>query len=436
MSKNIGFISTRFAGSDGVSLESAKWAEVLWDDAHVSFWYSGRNDRDPGCSYCVPEAYFGHPENEWINQRIWGHTQRDPKVSERIRELANYLKRTLYAFVDYHKIDLLIPQNVLAIPMHVPLGIALTEFLAETQMPAIAHQHDFYWERTRFSVGAVKDYLDMAFPPNLPNLHHIGINQAAIEQLALRKGVSASLMPNVFDFDNPPPDTHDPYTSDIRAEIGISHDDILILQPTRIVPRKGIEHAIKLVGMLNDARCKLVISHDAGDEGHDYKYRLMELAEQEGVDLRFFAARIGEVRQVDHEGNKIYTLWDIYRHADLMTYPSTYEGFGNALLEAIYFRVPVIINRYSIYVQDIEPKGFKLLEMDGFITPQLVARVRRVIEDVDYRRSIVDHNYAVARQYYSYTVLRRLLRQHIAQLTGDAPARTARKNDNTKGESK
>jgi glycosyltransferase involved in cell wall biosynthesis len=179
-----------------------------------------------------------------------------------------------------------------------------------------------------------------------------------------------------------------------------------------------------------------VISHDAGDEGHDYKYRLMELAEQEGVDLRFFAARIGEVRQVDHEGNKIYTLWDIYRHADLMTYPSTYEGFGNALLEAIYFRVPVIINRYSIYVQDIEPKGFKLLEMDGFITPQLVARVRRVIEDVDYRRSIVDHNYAVARQYYSYTVLRRLLRQHIAQLTGDAPARTARKNDNTKGRSK
>lgn len=421
MSKNIGFISTRFAGSDGVSLESAKWAEVLWDDQHVSYWYSGRNDRDPGCSYCVPEAYFGHPENEWINERIWGHSKRDPYVTERIRELAEYLKKTLYEFVDYHRIDILIPQNVLAIPMHVPLGIAVTEFLAETQMPAIAHQHDFYWERTRFSVGAVKDYLDMAFPPSLPHLHHIGINQAAIEQMSLRKGVNATLMPNVFDFDNPPPATHDPYTADIRDEIGISQDDILILQPTRIVPRKGIEHAIKLVGVLNDPRCKLVISHDAGDEGLDYKHQLEMLAEQEGVDLRFFSARIGEVRQVDHDGNKIYTLWDIYKHADLMTYPSTYEGFGNALLEAIYFRVPVVINRYSIYVQDIEPKGFKLLEMDGFITKELVAEVRRVIDDADYRNEIVEHNYKVARKYYSYTVLRRVLRHHIAMLTGDAP---------------
>ncbi len=421
MSKNIGFVSTRFAGADGVSLESAKWAQVLWDDQHVSYWYSGRNDRDPGCSYCVPEAYFGHPENEWINERIWGHTQRDPFVTERIQEMADYLKQTLYDFVEYHKIDILIPQNVLAIPMHVPLGIAVTEFLAETQMPAIAHQHDFYWERTRFSVGSVKDYLDMAFPPSLPHLHHIGINQAAIEQVSLRKGVTATLMPNVFDFDNPPPETHDPYTADIRDEIGIGQDDVLILQPTRIVPRKGIEHAIKLVGMLKDDRYKLVISHDAGDEGHDYKHRLELMAEQEGVDLRFFAARIGEVRQVDHAGKKIYTLWDLYRHADLMTYPSTYEGFGNALLEAIYFRVPVVINRYSIYVQDIEPKGFKLLEMDGFITPGLVEKVRRVIEDAEYRDSIVNHNYSVACQYYSYTVLRRVLRHHIALLTGDAP---------------
>ena len=45
MSQNIGFISTRFAGQDGVSLESAKWAEVLWEDRHISYWYSGQSDR-------------------------------------------------------------------------------------------------------------------------------------------------------------------------------------------------------------------------------------------------------------------------------------------------------------------------------------------------------------------------------------------------------
>jgi len=162
MGLNIGFISTRFAGSDGVSLESAKWAEVLWDDQHISFWYSGRNDRHPDISTCIPEAYFGFPENAWINQRIWGHARRPQLVSERIREMADYLKKSLYDFVEKFDIDLLIPQNNLAIPMHVPLGVATTEFLLETQMPAIGHHHDFYWERTRFSVGAVSDYLDAA----------------------------------------------------------------------------------------------------------------------------------------------------------------------------------------------------------------------------------------------------------------------------------
>ena len=63
MAQNIGFISTRFAGQDGVSLESAKWAEVLWEDRHISYWYSGQSDRDPGISFVVPEAYFGFSEN-------------------------------------------------------------------------------------------------------------------------------------------------------------------------------------------------------------------------------------------------------------------------------------------------------------------------------------------------------------------------------------
>ena len=77
MAQNIGFISTRFAGQDGVSLESAKWAEVLWEDRHISYWYSGQSDRDPGISFVAPEAYFGFAENKWINERIWGTEQRE-----------------------------------------------------------------------------------------------------------------------------------------------------------------------------------------------------------------------------------------------------------------------------------------------------------------------------------------------------------------------
>jgi mannosylglucosylglycerate synthase len=420
MSKRIGFISTRFAGSDGVSLESAKWSKVFWQDRHISFWYSGLSDRYPGSSYCIPEAFFAHPENIWINERIWGKRRRDRFVTERIRQIADYLKGTLFDFVDYHKIDVIIAENALTIPMHVPLGIALTEFLAETNMPAIAHHHDFYWERTRFSISAVKDYLDMAFPPTLQNIRHTVINQAAQEQLSLRKGVGALLVPNVFEFEKPPPKP-DEYSADLRQEIGLKKDDVFILQPTRIVPRKGIEHAIKLVAALEDSKYKLVISHHAGDEGIEYKHTLQELAHEENVDLRFIADRVGEVRQFDLDGKKIYTLWDLYANADLVTYPSIYEGFGNALLEAFYFKLPVIINRYSTFIQDIEPKGFNVIVMNGFITKETINRVRCILNDSEYRKKMVDHNYRLARQYYGYDILKRSLRILLGSLTGWTP---------------
>ncbi|MGF1529932.1 MAG: glycosyltransferase [Puniceicoccaceae bacterium] len=420
MPKNVGFISTRFAGQDGVSLESSKWAQVLWDDRHVSHWYSGKSDRDRGVSYCVPEAYFNHPEVKWINQRIWGSTRRSRQVTERIRAMSDYLKSTIYDFVERYEIDILIPQNVLAIPMHVPLGMALTEFLAETQVPAIAHHHDFYWERTRFSVGSIQEFLDMAFPARLPNIRHAVINQAAQEQLSLRKGVSSLLIPNVFDFDNEPSGPDD-YAADFREAIGLGPEDYLVLQPTRVVPRKGIENAIKLIAGLEDPRYKLVVTHESGDEGFEYQHRLEELAAEEGVDVRFVHERIGEVRQKDSKGEKVYTLWDAYPHADLVTYPSLYEGFGNALLESIYFRIPTVVNRYAIYVQDIEPKGFALLEMDGFVTQGLIRQVKKVMEDPSYRQRMVDHNFRTARRFYSYAVLRRLLRTMITSLTGFAP---------------
>ncbi len=405
MSERVGFISTRFAGTDGVSLESAKWAEVLWQDNHISYWYGGVLDRSSGVSMCIPETYFGHPENEWIHERIWGQTHRAPAVTRRIHDLTEYIKGTLYDFVRQFDISVLIIQNALTIPMHLPLGLAITEFLAETTMPGIAHHHDFFWERSRFQVNNVPDYLDMAFPPRDIRLQHVVINQAAREELALRKGLSSILAPNVFDFDNPPVPADD-YSKDIRAEIGLALDDKLILQPTRIVPRKGIEHSIALVKQLNDSRCKLVISHAAGDEGSDYPEQIAELAETEGVDVRFFGHRVGDRRHINGNGEKIYILHDLYPHADLVMYPSIYEGFGNALLEAFYFKVPIVVNRYPVWIRDIEPKGFRVPVMDGFVNRSVVAEAARLLDDVKYCREMVEYNYELARKYYGYPILR------------------------------
>jgi glycosyltransferase involved in cell wall biosynthesis len=410
MGKHIGFVSTRFAGNDGVSLEAAKWAEVMTRSGHHCYWFGGELDRDPQVSFKVAEAFFQHPANNAIDAQIFGRKRRRPEATQAIHDLRITLKQGLYEFIQRFKIDMLVAQNALTIPMHLPLGLAMTEVIAETQIPTLAHHHDFYWERTRFSVNAVGDYLRMAFPPNLPTIEHVVINSAAQEELALRTGISSVIIPNVLDFENPP-DLDDRDTREFRRTIGLAPEDYLILQPTRIVQRKGIEHAIDLVQELGNSHFKLIISHEAGDEGFEYAAWLKEHARKQGVDLRLIATRVPGAPERP-------TLWELYAHADFITYPSLYEGFGNAFLEAVYFKKPLLINRYAIFVRDIEPQGFKLIVMDGFLTKKNVQQVRDVLENAGLREQMTTHNYQVAARHYAYATLRRHLDNLMANFFG------------------
>jgi glycosyltransferase involved in cell wall biosynthesis len=408
MKKNIGFVSTRFSGTDGVTLEASKWATVFHQSGHHFFWFSGMSDRRPERSFLIPEAFFHHEKNQWINDQVIGKERRDSAVTDAIYDLKTYLKKQLKEFIQTFSIDLLVAENILTIPMHIPLGIALTEIIAETQIPTIAHHHDFYWERTRFAVNAVGDYLRMAFPPNLSNIQHVVINSAAQEELALRTGISAVIIPNVLDFENPPA-IDEKQTEEFWRSIGLQTDDVMILQPTRIVQRKGIEYAVELVEELRDSRYKLVISHEAGDEGFEYSEWLKDSAKQRGVDLRLVNIHMSDPMNPDVNHRDRYSLWDIYPHANLITYPSLYEGFGNAFLEAVYFKKPLLINRYATFVRDIEPKGFDLIQMDGYLNHQTVQKVKEVLESPQRCQKMVNTNYEVASRHYSYAVLRRWL---------------------------
>ncbi len=418
MGKNIGFVSTRFAGTDGVSLESSKWADVFEKNDHSCFWFAGELDRDPEKSFLVPEAHFQHKQNRYINELAFCQKGRKPQVTRSIHSVRSRLKARLHEFINHFGIDLLIAENALSIPMHVPLGLALTEAIAETEIPTIAHHHDFYWERIRFSTNAIGDYLRMSFPPNLPNIRHIVINSEAQEQLALRTGISSTIIPNVLDFENPPLiDLNG--TKAFREAIGLNTDDRMILQPTRIVKRKGIEFAIELLKELHEPRNKLVVSHEAGDEGFEYAEWLKDYACEHEVDLRFVPIRITDPLIKNGNCQIQYSLWDVYSFADFITYPSLYEGFGNAFLEAIYFSKPMLINRYATFVRDIEPQGFDLAVMDGYISKKTVQSVREILESPNRKKSMIEFNYEVATRYYSYSVLRNHLNGILTNFFGN-----------------
>ena len=408
MGKNIGFISTRFAGIDGVSLEASKWAEVLEKDGHSCYWFAGELDRAPTRCFLVPEAHFKDEENKWVNENIIGRKVRDISVTDEIHALRQVLKRKIYKYVRKFEIDLLIVENALSIPMQIPLGLALTEVISEMRIPTIAHHHDFWWERTRFLINSCWDYIRMAFPPNLPNIKHVVINSAAQEELALRTGITSTIIPNVLNFENPPAININ-QARKWRADIGLDDDDIMILNPTRIIDRKGIEYAIELVKGLKDSRYKLVISHESGDEGFEYTKWLESNALLHGVDLRLYKAQIGDPLSSNASNQKGYSLWDIYPCADFITYPSLHEGFGNALLEAIYFKKPILINRYATFIRDIEPKGFNFVVMDRFITSEIVQMVKGLMESSERKEKMVNLNYNIASRHYSYIELQKNL---------------------------
>jgi glycosyltransferase involved in cell wall biosynthesis len=416
--RRIGFISTRFYGTDGVSLEAWKWARILAEQGHSCYWMAGLLDTPPETSYHVPLAFFGHAEVVELQQHLFSGITRTRAVTNRIQAIKEQLKDELYRFIEKFQIEVLVPQNILAIPMHVPLGLAMTEVIAETGLPTIAHHHDFVWERDRFMASAVNDYLRAAFPPDLPYIEHVVINSMGQRELARRCGLSSVIIPNVVDFETSPTGIDD-YNGDLRREIGLRDDDYFILQPTRVVARKGIEHAIELVRRLNEPRAKLVISHPGGDEGGSYMQLLRERIEDAGIDVRFITDRVGDERGANSAGHKVYSLFDIYPHADLVTYPSSYEGFGNAFLEAVYFRKPVVVNTYTVYSRDIAPLGFKTIEMTQLVSNQVVEQTRRILTDKVLRDEWAEDNYKLGIKYFSYAVLRRKLAARLANLFGE-----------------
>lgn len=413
----VGIISTRLGSTDGVSLEAEKWSRVLERLGHECFYFAGLCDRPPDVSYVVPEAHFAHPAIVKTYNGAFSNRERPRELTRQIRDLAEHLKDHLYEFTRRFDVHLLLVENALAIPLNIPLGIALTEFIAETGISTIAHHHDLYWERRRFLVNCVWDYLDMCFPPRLPHVRHVVINSPAAAQLSYRRGISARLIPNVMDFDNPPPPP-DEYASTVRSDLKIKSTEYFFLQPTRIVRRKGIEHAIELVRRLQ-LPARLVISHASGDEGDAYEKHLRSFSKLLDISTSFVSDVISDRRGMTPDGRKIYALWDVYPFADMVTYPSLLEGFGNAFLESVYFRKPIVVNDYTIYSIDIKPKGFRAIELDGFITEEAVAEVEQVLKTPALAADMAEHNYQLAKRFYSFAFLEHQLQGLLGSFTGE-----------------
>lgn len=414
----IGIAATRLAGVDGVTFETAKWEAVLDGMGHELRLCAGEVDALRYQARLVPPMHFTWPPAARVSAAAFDPESDAGAVRREIERLVDLLLPVLRDWAVLHELDALIVENAWAIPMQLPLGIALRRLVEELRIPTIGHHHDYWWERERFSTCVVPELLEEAFPPDLPWVTHVSINSLAAAALRAHRGLDSVVVPNVFDFGSRRPRRSPAVRRRLREELGMNEDGLLVVQPTRVVPRKGIELAIELVGRLRDPHAVLLITSPAGDEGLDYLVELERLAERHRVTLRYAADRFAPD---DEEGKPIrpaHSLHDAYLAADLITYPSLYEGFGNALVEALFYGVPVVVNRYPVYVADIAPLGLRLIEIDGAITDETVSEVRSLLANPRRIRENARHNFAIGQKHLSYRVLRRRLRSLLHGIEG------------------
>ena len=100
-------------------------------------------------------------------------------------------------------------------------------------------------------------------------------------------------------------------------------------------------------------------------------------------------------------------LSDVYAHGRACTYFSTYEGFGNAFVEAVLARKPIFVNNYiPVYMQDIGSKGFHTVMIENSeLTNDKAAQMAEVIYNPKLCAEIGDYNFNLGKKYFSYQVL-------------------------------
>jgi glycosyltransferase involved in cell wall biosynthesis len=452
--KTIGIFHYQVGRTDGVSLEIDKWKRVLEEMGHTLHLCAGDLGTVEGT--LIEEMYHHRPDAERLYCNTFSELRDYPDEAAYRAELsglADVIERKVRHFVEEKGIDFLIPQNVWSVSVNPSVAIALARVMRDLQLPALAHNHDFYWERTggvALTCATAIELADKYLPPRDPLARHVVINSLAQRELVERKGIESTVVPNVFDFDAPPWQPDD-YNQDFRARIGLRENDVLILQATRIVRRKGIEWAVDFVKALDsptrraqlkarglydghpfddDSRIVLVLAGYARDDvTGGYLNRLQQKVERAGIDALFIEDVVGGRRQM-RGGQKIYSLWDTYVFADFVTYPSLAEGWGNQFLEALRARLPLVLFEYPVYQADIKDKGFHVVSLGSEIQEQndlgLVQVAPQIIEaaadqavelltDARLRQEIVEHNFQVGRKHYSLEALR----SYLAQLVED-----------------
>lgn len=366
-----------------------------------------------------------------------------------IHENAMIAKTIIEEFVHENNIDIIIAHNTSHLYNFITavgLGYYFDDLRSQNIIwpKILVWWHDSYAEREQFfNPGPViRKYLKYLPGTYIDGIVFINTLQPALAKrmFGIYKGPRVEeyfkertvIIPNTHDINwdwrnhkwnsgeliHPPQDS---YNNNFFRDIGLTaiienagysmNETLVLLQHTRVVPRKKIEFAIDLAFEMmikfratGNKKCiVLLISGHSGDEQAKYKeflisYYNIRKEEYSGVPVFMI---FGEDIILSHRDiivdKKYYNFAEIpsivASVGGIGTYFSQVEGFGNNLLEMLAAGLPVVINRYDVYMSDLEPLGFKLPYMEeNIMTPELIETTCHIATDYVYRNSIIVHN--------------------------------------------
>ena len=338
-------VSFRLGDEDGVSVEARKWS---WALRELGF----ETRRVAGAIAGPPE-----PDDIAIPGLAIDPSGRDPVAPEAV----------LRAF---DGADLVIVDNLCSLPLNLDAARAVAAAAGAHHGRVVFRHHDLPWQRRHLA------HLEAEFPPRVVGALHATINLRSRRELHARGYADAATIHNYFDLD-PPTGAR----AATRKQFGFLDDDFVLFQPARAIERKNVPGAIRFAQQLAPLAPHLALRFWLSGPAEDgYQPVLDRLLERAPLPTTLGRAA---------------SAADAYAAADLVVFPSTWEGFGNPVIESAAYRRACAAFPYPV-LSELVASGIRV-----FSTQQPDTVAKFLAEPVAVRERYFDANVNRARVSFS-----------------------------------
>lgn len=404
---SVAFISFRLKAQDGVSVEAEKRIGIFsgWGfrTHRVAGFITSPGEND----HIISELNYLDPSIEAFNAGLFNGGGSDALMQE-LDELAGNISERLYPLLDDIGPSLLVCENVFSLPLNMPFTAALDGYVRQRGIDCFAIHHESIWQNPDFERCGLGELRRKLYPSRSPSIRHVVTSDLSREEFMQRTGLDATCWRNSFDFDDSR--LPDEFNAMLRKDLGLADGEVMFLQPTLAIARKSIELSVRFAEDFSDAsgRDATLVVTGPCEEGYDSRFA--RLCRESTVRVAHIPNWAGAHRD-DPAAASPYDIHDLYARADMVTFPSSREGFGNPVLESVVHRKPLLVAEYPV-LEELRGFGFQFLSLDG----SAVERVIKLLERPQLLEEMLDRNYEIGRRNFSLEMLEQQMRAAISAL--------------------